>query len=161
VLAGAGVQLGVFPSATFAVSAGAELAMGALAIGLRANGWPGVSEHVVPGIDAHFAGLGGEFQGCACLPRPPLWIALCATARAAALHARSSGATQGAATAPWYTLGAAAALSWPRASRVAVRVEAALAASLDRPRFVIADLAEVQRVPLFAPSFTGLLVFTP
>jgi hypothetical protein len=161
-LAGGGVQLGVFPSVAFSASAGAEVAFASFAIGLRATAWPGVTDAVVPHIDARFDGVGGVLQGCGRLPWSSLVLAACAEARAAALRGRSSGASDdGASVAPWYALGAAASITWPESGAFAVRLQAALAASLNRPRFVITDLQQAHRVPLLAPDFAAFAVFTP
>jgi hypothetical protein len=161
-LVGGGVQLELLPSAAFVASVGGELVFGAFSLGLRANAWPGVRDVVTAGIEARFDGLGGALQACGRLPWSSLLLAACAEARAAALRGRSSHASEdGSATAPWYSLAAAAAVTWPRARVVSVRVQAALAASLDRPRFVITDLQQAHHVPQIAPDFVAFVVVTP
>jgi hypothetical protein len=161
-LAGAGVQLGLLPMAAFAASVGAEVAFGAFSIGVRANAWPGVTDAIGAQLEARFDGAGGALQGCGRMPWSSLLFAACGEMRAAALRGRSSGTTDdGSATAPWYALAAAASLTWPRASVVSLRLQAALAASLDRPRFVITDLQQVHRVPQLVPDFAAFLIVTP
>ena len=158
-LVGGGAQFGLLPSAAFAASAGAELSTRALSLELRATGWPGVTAPVVPGLRAHFNGVVGAAQGCARMPLSALTLALCAGARAAALHGRSEGASDdGATTAPWYALSAATSLTFPRDRAFSVRIEAALAASLNRPRFVIDELDQVHRVPSLVPDVGAQLV---
>jgi hypothetical protein len=161
-LAGGGAQLGLLPAAAFTASAGAEVAFASLSIGLRAIAWPAVNDAVTPQIDARFDGLGGALQGCGRLPLSSLVLAACAEARAAALRGRSSGATHDAsAVAPWYAIAAAAAITWPRTGALSLRLQAALAASLNRPRFVITNLQQAHRVPELAPDFTAFVILTP
>ena len=62
---------------------------------------------------------------------------------------------------PWYALAASTALTFPRDAPIGVRLQASLAASLDRPRFEIEDLAHVHRVPQFIPDLAALIVITP
>ena len=137
-LIGGGAQFALMPSAAFAGSLGAELGLGAFSVGLRATAWPGVSTDLTSELSARFDGLGGQLQGCGHLPAGSLGVALCADARAAAVRGRSDGAlVDRSSTAPWYALGATAALTWPRDNWLSVRIEASLAASLNRPRFGI------------------------
>jgi hypothetical protein len=160
--AGGGAQLGLMPSAAFSLSVGAELSAGAFSIGLRTTAWPGVTDGVAAKLSARFDGLAGALQGCGQLPLAALTLALCARAWAGALRGRSSGAApDGSATAPWYALGSAVSLSWPNGQWLRVRIEAGLAASLDRPRFVIEGLRQVHRVQPLVPELGALLIVAP
>jgi hypothetical protein len=162
VLLGAGAQLALLTSTALGASAGVELEIGALALGLRATAWPAVSDDVAARLSARFDGLGGDLHGCGHTPVATLSLALCAGARVAALRGRSAGAREdGSDTAPYYALAGSAALTWPRGAALRVRIEAALAVSLDRARFVIEGLGEVHRVPLLAPNAGVLVMFTP
>ncbi len=159
---GGGVEIGLASSVSPAVTAGAALELAALSIELRASGWPVVSRPLAPDLSARFDGLGGQLQACWQWPLAALALAACGGARAAAVRGRSSGApADGSAVAPWYALSGAAAVSWPRGRWLSLRAEAALAASLDRPRYVIAGFGQARRVPLLLPSFDLLLVARP
>lgn len=161
-LAGAGAQLSLLPASAFTASAGAEVAFGAWSIGLRAIAWPSVKNAVTSQVDARFDGVGGVLQGCGRLPVSSLVLSACAEARAAALRGRSSGATHDdSAVAPWYAIAAAAAITWPRTGTLSLRLQAALATSLNRPRFVITNLQQAHRVPELAPDFTAFVILTP
>ena len=161
-LLGAGVQLALLPDPAFTGLAGAELRSGPWSVGLRASAWPAAAARVGPGLQARFDGVAGALQGCGQLPLATLELGLCAAASAAALRGRSDGAFEdGSATAPWYALALGAALSWPAASAIRLRIEPALALSLARPRFSVKGFGEVHRVPLLAPQLGALLVVTP
>jgi hypothetical protein len=161
VLAGGGAQFGLMPAALSA-SAGAELTAGAFSIELRASAWPGASEGVATKLRARFDGLAGALQGCRQVPLADLTLALCGRAWAAALRGRSSGASSdGSATAPWYALASAISLTWPAGRFLRLRIEAALAASLDRPRFIIQGFGQVHRIPLLVPDLGAFLIVAP
>jgi hypothetical protein len=161
-LLGGGVQLAVLPSAALAVSAGIELGLGVLSVGMRATGWPAVSDGVTAQLSARFDGIGAALAGCGHAPLHVLSLGLCAGARAAALRGRSSGALEnGSDTAPWYALASAVSLTWPREHALRVRVEAGLALSLARARFEIEGPGAVHRVPLLAPELGVLVLITP
>jgi hypothetical protein len=154
-----GVTLGLLPTAAPSLSAGVELARGAWSVGLRFEAWPTLSNRVDGNVYARFDALGGQLQGCRTLPVSALELGLCAALRAAALRGRSLGATSdGSATAPWYALAGVAALSWPRGSWLALRIEAGLSASLDRPHFVIEGVGPVQRVAAWVGDFDALVL---
>jgi len=161
-LLGGGAQLALLPSAALAVSAGVELGLGVLSVGMRATGWPAVSDGVTAQLSARFDGIGAALAGCGHAPLQALSLALCAGARAAALRGRSSGALDdGSDTAPWYALASAVSLTWPREHALRVRVEAGVALSLARARFEIEGPGEVHRVPLLAPELGVLVLITP
>ena len=161
-LLGAAVQLALLPDPAGSGVLGVELASGAWSVSLRAAAWPGSSLAVAPAVSARFDGLSGALQGCGQLPLPRVELALCAGSVAAALRGRSDGAfADGSDTAPWLALTATAAASWPARSTLQLRLEASLAASLSRPRFVIAGFGPVHRVPLLVPQLAALLVVTP
>jgi hypothetical protein len=161
-LLGGGAQLALMPGPALAASAGVELHSGSFSIGLRATGWPAVADTVAAGVQARFDGVAGALAGCGHAPLQAFSFALCASARAAALRGRSSGALEGGSeTAPWYAVGVLASLTWPRTSALRVRVESGLALSLDRARFAIEGLGDVHRVPLLAPELALLLMLTP
>lgn len=156
-----GVTLGLLPTAAPSLAAGIELARGAWSVGLRLQAWPTMSESLDADVHARFDALGGQLQGCLRLPVSVLELGLCAALRAAALRGRSQGTTSdGSATAPWYALGGVAALSWPRGSWLALRIEAGVAASLDRPHFVIDGVGSVQRVAAWVGEFDALVLIT-
>jgi hypothetical protein len=161
-LIGGGAQFALMPSMAFAAALGAELGVGAFSIGLRATAWPGVSTDLTSELSARFDGLGGQLQACGHLPAGSLSVGLCADARAAAVRGRSDGAlVDRSSTAPSYALGATAALTWPRNNWLSVRIEASLAASLNRPRFEIENFGPAHRVPSLLPAAGALLVLTP
>jgi len=161
-LLGGGAQLDLLPSAALAVSTGVELGLGALSIGVRATGWPVVTDGVAAELDARFDGIGAALAGCGHVPLQALSLALCAGTRAAALRGRSSGALEDDSdTAPWYALATAVSLTWPREYALRVRVEAGLALSLARARFEIEGVGEVHRVPLLAPELGVLVLIMP
>jgi hypothetical protein len=156
-----GVTLGLLPTAAPSLVAGIELARGAWSVGLRLQAWPTLSDSVDANVHARFDALGGQLQGCLRLPVSVLELGLCAALRAAALRGRSLGATSdGSATAAWYALGGVAALSWPRGRWLALRIEAGLAASLNRPHFVIDGVGSVQRVAAWIGEFDALVLVT-
>jgi len=161
-LLGAGLELTLLPEVAGHLALGVELAAGAWSVSLRAGAWPGVRTRLASGLDARFDGLSGALQGCGALPFARVELALCAGTLAAALRGRSKGAFEdGTDTAPWLALAAAAAATWPAHSLLALRLEATLAASLVRPRFVIAGFRPVHRVPALAPQLGALLLITP
>jgi hypothetical protein len=162
-LAGGGVQLGLLPSAAFSAGAGIELDTDAWSLALRASAWPGVSRSVSSDARADFDGFAGELQACGRLPLATIVLGLCAGARAAALRGQASGVGMlqpDSATAPWYALAGSAALTWPRSNWLALRLEASLAASLDRPRFVIVGFGRVHRVAQLVPDTALQLLVT-
>jgi hypothetical protein len=164
-LLGGGAQLGLQPSATAFAAAGAELELagGTFSVGARARAWPSVSQSLPQNVSARFHGLAGVLQGCTHLPlAAELALGLCGGGATAALRGRSSGASvSGSAVAPWYALLGATSLSWPRKHWLRVQLEASLAASLNRPRFVVDGLGPAYRVALFVPSLAALLVLAP
>jgi hypothetical protein len=160
VLAGGGALWGAAPRAAGMLSLGVERELGALSLGVRGLGALARAEQPRDGVNAHFAGLGAALQGCGRLALASLSGALCASARALALRGRADGDIQDAeAVAPWYALSAGAALTWPRDFWLRVRVEGALALSLNRPRFIIEGLSQVHRVPRLAPELGLALLF--
>lgn len=159
---GGGAQLGPLPAPGLGLIAGAALVRGAFALELRALAWPTLARAQSADVSARFDGFGGAALGCGLLPQGPITLALCAGARAAALRGRSSGASDdAAATAPWYALSAAGALSWPRAGLLRMRLEATLSVSLARPYFVIEGLGRAHQIPRLAPELALLLVLAP
>jgi hypothetical protein len=161
-LVGGGAQLGVLPSAAFALSAGAQLSAGAWSLALRATALPGVTEQVVPDVRARFDGVAGALSGCGDLVRSAWALALCGGGRVGALRGRSSGASDdGTDLAPWYALTTAATATWPSAQVLGVRLEATAGLSLNRPRFVIAGLRPVHQLPRLFGELTLLLVVEP
>jgi hypothetical protein len=161
---GGGAQLALLPGAALALSAGAELEAGAALVALRIAGWPGVSQALATDVDARFDGLATTLQGCGQLSLDAFGLAVCGGARAAVVRGRATGAAvlndERGATAPWYALQGAAALTWPSNRMLRLRVEGALAASLNRPRFVIEALRQAHRVPLLAPEVSLLLLLS-
>jgi hypothetical protein len=156
-----GVTLGLLPSAALSLSAGVELARGAWSVAVGIEAWPTLSDSLYANLHARFDALGGQLRGCRTLPVSTLELGLCATLRAAAMRGRSLGATaDGSATAPWYALGGSAGLSWPRGSWLVLRIEAGVAASLDRPQFVIDGVGTVQRVAAWVGALDALALVT-
>ena len=160
-LAGVGTQLGLLPTAALLLSAGAELDGHAWSLGLRARGSFARQQQLPEDVDAHFDALGAALTACWRLPLTLFTASLCGAAQAATLRGSTSGATTGSAHAPWYALSGTAGLTWPQASRLRVRAEAGLAASLNRPRFEVQGLGQVHQVPPIQPEFTLLLLFSP
>ena len=159
---GGGAQLGLFPSAAFALAAGVELESAPVAFGLRVTGLPGVTETPVAGVEAQFRGLGGHLYACNLQPLAVLSLVACASFRAAALRAQSDGALEaGGATAPYYGVGAFAGLTFPREGALRVRLEGGFAVSLDRARFAIDNLGEVHHVSAFVGDLNALIVIAP
>jgi hypothetical protein len=159
-LANAGAQLALLPSAALELALGAELASGPWSVELRSGLWPSVEKAVAADARASFDGLFGDVIGCGELTRSALRAQLCAGARAAALRGRSSGALDtGSSVAPWYAAVLGGQLSWPSTSRLRLRVEARLALSLHRPLFRIENLPRTHRVPLLVPDFNAGLSF--
>jgi hypothetical protein len=161
-LAGAGLQLGLLSTAALSLDAGAELAFAQFALALRARAWPGVETSVPGGLHARYDGLAGLLQGCTTRSVAGLQLMLCAAARAAALRGRARGATQDASeVAAWYALATGIALGYPASHWLRVRIEANLALSLNRPRFVIDGIGTVHRVPLVVPDLGVVILLTP
>jgi hypothetical protein len=153
-LANAGAQLALLPSAALALALGAELASGPWSVELHAGFWPSVEKDVAPDARASFDGLFADVIGCREVTRSALRAQLCAGARGAAVRGHSSGALDtGSSVAPWYAALLGGQLSWPSSARFRLRVEARLALSLHRPLFRIENLPRTHRVPLFVPDF--------
>lgn len=147
-------SVGLLPNASLGAAAGARVTMGAYALDVRAAFIPGARDELRSMIRADYRALGGSLAGCRLIPLASSFeLAGCAGARALAISARTSGAlAPGAATAPWTALTAAASVTWPRRYWLQVRTELSLAISLNRPRFVVESLGEVQRVALLVPE---------
>jgi hypothetical protein len=160
-LLGAGARVGLFAPAAATLSLGAELARGALLLGARASGIFAPRQRVTAGIDARFMGGALALQACGTLPLGPISGALCGAGHAGILNGRSWGDARGVANAPWYALSGGLAVTWPRDFWLRLRAEAGLVVSLDRPRFVIEGVGQVQRVARLLPDVALLLVFVP
>lgn len=158
---GAGVQLGLIGSAAAQVSALFELELAPLSLGLRASGSFAPSQSNTADIDSRFSAGSVALQACGALPLGPLSAALCGAGQLGVLHGSSSGAAHGASNAPWYAVSGRVALTWPRTFWLRLRAEAGLAVSLNRARFVIDGLGEVERVARVVPELALLMVFAP
>ncbi|MET0387307.1 MAG: hypothetical protein ABW321_15165, partial [Polyangiales bacterium] len=162
-----GVVFGLLPDAAFSGGLGAELAVGPWLLGLRVlfRG-PGAERVQVPGADrsedaARFWGLGGGIVGCGAWPVSALGVGLCLSPQLAMLRgaAEALGVSQRVAVAPWYSVGASLLVTWPRDSRLQLRLEPGLQVSLNRPRFEIEGLGLVHHVPGVVPQLTAALAF--
>jgi hypothetical protein len=152
-LVGAAAQLALLPSPALALGLGVEVSSVPWSVELHTSAWPGVNEDAAPDAHARFDGLGGTLLGCGELTRVALRAQLCGGAGVAALRGRTSGQLETkTAVAPWYALAAGGQLSWPSSGSLRLRLEARLALSLNRPRFVIENLSQTQRVPLLVPD---------
>lgn len=163
-LAGVGTQLGLLPTAALLVSTGALLDGPAWSLDVRARGSFAREKSLPEDVDAHFRALGAALTACWRRPFSTFTASLCGAAQAASLRGTTTGATSGSAHAPWYALSGMAGLTWPHASRLRLRVEAGLAAALNRPRFVVQGLGQVyqaHQVHPVQPELSLLLVFSP
>jgi hypothetical protein len=161
-----GAQFGLLPSTAFVTSLGAELETPRVWIGLRAQFWPGVSQDMrtdqAGQVEARYAALGLAVRGCL-VPLQTLTLALCGTFGVAAIRGAAMNADRvdgSASIAPWYTGELAAAIDWPRAARVRLRLEANLTTSLSRPQFTIEGVGTAHHVPLFVPLFAAGVVLS-
>jgi hypothetical protein len=157
-----GAQLGLLPRMAGSLALGVSLRLGDASLGVDVQAVRAPAERLQGDARARFDALSGGLRGCLHAALASLDGALCAGGRAAALRGRST--VQGrddAATAPWGAVTAALALSWPREHWLRVGAEAALALSVNRPRFVIAGLEEVHRVPTAMASTVLLLILEP
>jgi hypothetical protein len=146
---------GPLPGASFGGDLGVDGVRGRLMASLRLETWiPEDEATAAPGVRARFSGVGGELAGCAIPARAGRFaLATCAGARAGALHGASSGAlADGAATAPWYAVVPALRTRTRVARALFVDAGVELAASLNRPRFVIGNLGDIYTVPRLVPA---------
>jgi len=162
-LLGAGLQLALMPEPAFLGLFGAELRLGALALGAQVQGSQPTEQQPATGVATRMAGLGGALLACYRWPVTSMALGLCAGARAAALRARGEGPAidPSAAVAPWYALFAGADLTWPRDAVLGLRLWADAAVSLARPRFVVQGVGEVHRVPPVVGQLGLGLVWSP
>jgi hypothetical protein len=160
-LVGVGTQINLLGPAMASVSAQLELERKALSLGLRATGSFAPERAVTTDVDARFSAASAVLEACGVLGKRSLSGSLCGGGHAGMLHGSSSGAIEGGSYAPWGALSASAALTWPRSFWLRLRLQAGLAASLYRARFVIKGLDEVERVGQLVPELALLMLFTP
>jgi hypothetical protein len=161
-LLGCGARFAWLPSVAFGASFGAELAGDAWSLALRPSLWASADTEVAEQLSARFDGYGAALQGCGHGPVAFLELALCGTSTAAVLLGSSQGAFEDeTAHAPWLGLGVLASATAPLLFAISVRLEAELAASLARPRFVIAGYGPVHHVPLLTGQVGLAFVLTP
>jgi hypothetical protein len=157
-----GVQLGLLPRAAGLLGVGGSLRLGPASLGLEVQALRAPEERLSGDASVHFDALGGGLRGCLHGALASLDGALCAGGRAAAVRGRSTvQGREDAATAPWGAFTASLALEWPRQHWLRVGLSGGLALSMVRPRFVIAGLEEVHRVPTAVPAASLALILEP
>jgi hypothetical protein len=160
-LVGVGTQINLLGPAMASVSAQLELERKALSLGLRATGSFAPERAVTAEVDTRFSAASAVLEACGVLGNRSLSGSLCGGGHAGMLHGSSSGAIEGGSYAPWGALSASAALTWPRSFWLRLRLQAGLAVSLYRARFVIKGLDEVERVGQLVPELALLMLFAP
>jgi hypothetical protein len=160
-LLGVGTQLNLLGPAMASVSAQVELERKALQLGLRATGSFGPERAVSADVAARFSAASAALEACGVLGAGSVTGSLCGAGHVGVLHGSSSGASDGRSNAPWAALSASAALTWPRSYWLRLRLQAGLAVSLYRARFVIEGLSEVERAGQLVPELALLMLFAP
>jgi hypothetical protein len=158
---GGGAQLALLRGAALSISAGSELDLGRFVLEARISGLMAREQRYRSQVDTDFDALLARLASCAEPALGPLSVGLCGEGRFGMLRGSSSGAAEGSQAAPWYALAGRLALTWPSAYWLRLRLEAALAVSLNRPRFVVEGLGDVHRVPRLAPDVGLLLLVSP
>jgi hypothetical protein len=159
---GGGIYAAALPAVAARVLAGADIGSRRVWFSPRLDVMLPVGDSLERGVDASYDGWGGGLSLCLGQPALGGLLAACATGGAMAVRGRSSGATEsGSAVAPWYTAGPALSGSWPERGFLAVRLEAALLISLNRPRFVVEGLGEAHEIARFVPAPALSLLLRP
>jgi len=150
VVAESRVSDGPLPGVDWGAGVGVDVTRGRFVARLHVVTWLPTDDPVAgTAVRTRFSGVGLDPSICGIsVERWRLTLAACTVGGVAALHGASSGGlTAGAATAPWYTVGAAVRVRLRLARAVHAELLYEADTSLTRPRFALTYVGDVHALP--------------